>query len=164
MNNTSLLLKEKYYNIFLLHRAVAILQREVRRVEQVNSLQYAKNETEYDELDRRRLECLLIEHYHQAEALVGRFRSEITDIEGVEWRVVLDEFEYFNYQITIHRLYYVSLQEQLWLVVEQKNQLVREGFWLSRANVAYRERIRQLDTQLATARRVMQPLGFAVNV
>lgn len=130
-------------------------------MEHVATLQYAKDETTYDEFDRRRLECLLIEHHHQAEKLADYFYTEIADAEAAEWLALGDECEYFNYRITISGLCYRSLLEQLRLVVQQKNQLVREGFWLSKANVTYQERIRQLDTRLGLVRQAIRPLGFS---
>lgn len=129
-------------------------------MEYVATLQYAKDETMYDEFDRRRLECLLIEHHHQAEKLADYFCTEITSAEEAEWLALVDEFEYFNYKITISGLCYRSLLEQLRLVVQQKNQLVREGFWLSKANVVYQDRIRGLDTHLSLVRQAIRPLGF----
>ena len=125
---------------------------------------YTENETLYDDFDRRRLECLLIEHHHQAEELAKRVCREADTVEASEWLVISDECEYFSYQVTIALLQYEALRDQLRLVVQQKNQLVREGFWLSRANVAYQEQIRFLDRRLSDVRRAIRPLGIVVNV
>lgn len=123
-----------------------------------------EDQLDYSDFDARRLECILSVQHAEADELANLLDALVVRHRSETWKLGYDEFFDYLFHVDEIRISYFAARDCLRLAVQHENQLVRAGFWMSKARLSRRITVQRLDRVCTAFRADGRQVGLLFEI